>query len=218
MSNEVHQRVNFVLYRVPFFLEPGYIDKPADFWETHDTRMIRKFGSKEEFERVKAAHGLIPRGAEVGLDRSVGFTQENLTLRRQSSTLNAHRLIYFVTQEYSVSMAEELYNLLNKKHFTESGILNDTDLLLDSAEAVGADRRVCATFLESSRGKDAVLRTVDMVHELGIHSIPTLVVDGRYVVSGAARADEVANTLRQVIRDGNSISGKRMFDEIMRFD
>ena len=40
--------------------------KPDDFTETHDTRMIRKFGSKEEFERVKKAHGLIPEVERQG--------------------------------------------------------------------------------------------------------------------------------------------------------
>ena len=50
--------IRFVLVRVPFFLEPDYINKPADFWETHDSRMIRKFGSKAAFERVKKSHGL----------------------------------------------------------------------------------------------------------------------------------------------------------------
>ena len=134
--------IKFVLYRVPFFLEPEYNDKPPDFWEPHDTRMIRKFGSKEAFERVKSSHGLgniaqiysifpvvccsllihvyilliitvilgpglagglspVPRAAEVGLTESVGFTQTNLTKRRQSSTLDAHRLIYYVTEVYT---------------------------------------------------------------------------------------------------------------------
>ena len=39
----------------------------------------------------------VPRGAEVGLD-AVGFTQDNLTARRQSSTLRSHRLVYFVAR------------------------------------------------------------------------------------------------------------------------
>jgi hypothetical protein len=32
--------------------------KPDDWWEPHDTRMIRKFGSKERFLQVRQAHGL----------------------------------------------------------------------------------------------------------------------------------------------------------------
>ena len=45
----------------------------------------------------------VPRGAEVGLD-GVGFTQDNLTKRRQSSTLRSHRLVYFVAKVMSKCM------------------------------------------------------------------------------------------------------------------
>lgn len=90
--------IQFNIYRVPFFLEPDYIIKPNNFWESHDTRMIRKFGSKEAFERVKIQHRLVPRAMEAGLTESFGFTEENLSKRKQSSTLNAHRLIQYVTK------------------------------------------------------------------------------------------------------------------------
>lgn len=31
---------------------------PDDFSESHDARMLRKFGSMEKFERFKLTHGL----------------------------------------------------------------------------------------------------------------------------------------------------------------
>ena len=55
------------------------MNEPEDFTEPHNTRMVRKFGSQERFEQVKRSHGLIPRGAEVGLDASVGYTQADGT-------------------------------------------------------------------------------------------------------------------------------------------
>lgn len=50
--------VDFVLCRVPFFLEPMYLDEHDSFTESHETRMVRKFGSKEAFEKIKLAHDL----------------------------------------------------------------------------------------------------------------------------------------------------------------
>lgn len=91
-------KYQFRIYRVPFFLEPDYINKPNDFWESHDTRMIRKFGSREAFEQVKIQHRLVPRAREAGLTESMGFTEENLSKRKQSSTMNAHRLIQYVSK------------------------------------------------------------------------------------------------------------------------
>jgi hypothetical protein len=97
-DNNMQKKVNFILCRVPFFLEPGYNTKAENFWETHEKRMVRKFGSIEAFERVKASHGLIPRGEEVGLNSSMGYTEENLANRRQSSTLRSHCLVLYVSQ------------------------------------------------------------------------------------------------------------------------
>jgi predicted DsbA family dithiol-disulfide isomerase len=187
--------------RVPFFLEPTYISKPQDFWETHETRMIRKFGSKAAFDRVKAAHGLVPRAMEVGLDSSVGFDQDRLDQRRQSSTRRAHRLVQFIAKKYSFKDSEKVYDELNRRHFTEGGILNDMALLLDSCKQVGLNRKECEQFLLSHEGVDEILQTVDLVHSYGIHSIPTLIVDGKYMIDGAAHADDVIKILRQIIRD-----------------
>ena len=87
---------DFRLHRVPFLLEPRYMDEDDDFTEPHNTRMVRKFGSMERFEQVKKSHGLIPRGREAGLDESVGFTQKQLDKRVQSCTINSHRLVLYV--------------------------------------------------------------------------------------------------------------------------
>ena len=117
--------MEFKLVRVPFFLEPRYINYPQDFRESHEERMVRKFGSKAAFDRVKLAHGLIPRGAEAGLDASTGFTQEVLDKRIQSSTLNSHKLVLYVTQRHGSAVAEALYDQLNQRHFLHGGVLND---------------------------------------------------------------------------------------------
>lgn len=171
----------------------------------------------------------MPRAAEVGLDESIGFTQDNLSRRRQSSTLNAHRLIYYVTQKYSVTKAEQLYSVLNRKHFIEGGVLNDRNLLLEAVHEVGGiDISDCEQFLASNRGSAEVLQTVDAVQRLGIHSIPTLLIDGgQYILNGAVTADEIVRVLRSlldsIIRTGDSRTNeggerKRVFADILRFD
>lgn len=190
--------------------------KPEDFTETHDTRMIRKFGSKEEFERVKKAHGLIPRGREAGLTEEMGFTQDNLTLRIQSSTLNSHRLILFVANRFGLSKSEELYAVFNRKHFTEGGVLNDTNMLIDSLKEVGlegSDFEEAVTFLhDKNRGTKEVLELYERVQSMGIYSIPTLIVDGQYLINGAARANEVLDCLKKVAAAGGT--GKAIFSDI----
>jgi hypothetical protein len=114
IRQEYGAQFQFQIYRVPFFLEPGYLKQPENFWESHDTRMIRKFGSKQAFDRVKVQHQLVPRAQEAGLTEAMGFTEENLSKRRQSSTLNAHRLVQYVTKVFdhlSLSLSLSLLSL-----------------------------------------------------------------------------------------------------------
>ena len=196
--------VEFRVHRVPFFLEPGYMNQPEDFTEPHDTRMVRKFGSQAAFDRVKASHGLIPRGNEVGLDASIGYTQEALSRRVQSSTLASHRLVRFVAVRHGWRVSEELYSVLSRKHFLEAGVLNSKALLLEACTEVAAvDTAACQAFLDSDEGTQDVLDVYQHVTDMGINSIPTVVVNGKYLVNGAARADEYVDLFTQILQSSS---------------
>ena len=208
---------DFRLHRVPFLLEPRYMDEDDDFTEPHNTRMVRKFGSMERFEQVKKSHGLIPRGREAGLDESVGFTQKQLDKRVQSCTINSHRLVLYVSQ-FGLDKSEKLYSVLNRKHFIEAGILNDKKLLLESLKETGLteeELQLSIDFLkDESRGKQEVLQMYEKVQAMGIYSIPTLVVDRTYIVNGAARADEVLQVFNKLLKE--QPTEKRTFDQQIR--
>ena len=108
-------------------------------------------------------------------------------------------------QKYSREKSEELYDVLNRKHFIEGGVLNDLKLLLDAVDEVGLSREECSAFLCSHSGEREVIETVNRVHSLGIHSIPCLIIDGgRDVIDGAADTETVLFALRRVIADKTS--------------
>ena len=65
---------------------------------------------------------------------------------------------------------------------------------------------------DRERGKKEVLALSDRVLSLGIHSIPTLIVDSTLVISGAQRSDVVLTALRQAVDRGPT--GKRIFGDI----
>jgi len=188
--------------------------KPAGWTEPHNTRMVRKFGSMARFEEVKRRHGLIPRGGEVGLDATCDWTQLQLDKRVQSSTLNSHRLILYVAQRLGWARGEALYAILNRKHFLEAGVLNDRAMLAAALEETfegreGAELDAALRFLDSTRGTDEVLAHWDRVQSLGIHSIPTLIVDAKHTTSGAARSGEILQLLERVVRERGPSGGKR---------
>jgi hypothetical protein len=72
-------------------------------------------------------------------------------------------------QEYSLEKSEQLYEVLNRKHFMEGCLLNDVAVLMEALEEIGdVDVAACELFLRSSDGVVAVLRTVDLVHSMGM--------------------------------------------------
>ena len=171
--------------------------------------MVRKFGSLQAFERFAASHGLVPRSNEVGL----GWTQECLSERTQSATLRSHRLVQWVAHRHGAETAEALYAELNRRHFTEGAALNDPSVLTDAAAAVGLGRQEAAAFVKSKEGEAEVISAYERTQELGIHSIPTLVVDGAVMLSGASRADEVETALRGI----QNPTGTQLFAEYLAF-
>ena len=50
----------------------------------------------------------------------------------------SHRLVQLVTKTLGVNAAENMYNDLNQKHFEGGVKLNDREMLLEAAVAVGA--------------------------------------------------------------------------------
>ena len=192
------------LHRVPFFLEPDYA---PGYRESHQTRMVRKFGSAERFEAFKKGHGLVPRAAEVGVE----WTEQQLSARVQSSTLRSHRLVQWVSKRYGIGAAEALYTAMGRRHFSEGGVLDDLEMLMAAVGEVDAiDVEKARVFLGSDEGVEAILAAVALVGRLNIHSIPTLIVDGQFVLDGGCVADEVEEALRNV-HEGGGPSGKRIF-------
>ena len=59
------------------------------------------------------------------------------------------------------------------------------------------------------QGKDKVLEMWARVKSLGIDSIPTLLVDARFMLNGAVPAGEIFETL---VRASKDPSGERVFE------
>jgi predicted DsbA family dithiol-disulfide isomerase len=54
----------------------------------------------------------------------------------------------------------------------------------------------------------------ERVQEVGVNGIPTLIVDGKYSVNGAAPAEEFLQILKKVYKDG--ITGTLLFPTMIK--
>ena len=151
---------------------------------------------KEKLEAGFKNHDLDGRGAEVS--PPIKFSR----YRVASSTMQSHRLIHYVSQKHSFEKVEELYAILNHCHHEEGRPLNDETMLIEAATQVGLEKTEVATFLKGTEGKEDILRKVREVHDSGIHSIPTFIIDnpnGRpYVISGAQRKEIFVNCFEKI--------------------
>ena len=108
----------------------------------------------------------------------------------------------------SLEAAEALYAEFNRRHFFEGGALNDLTLLLDAvAEVPGLDVEEGRAFLRTNAGTKEILSKIERVHDAGINGIPTLIIDGRFVLNGAAHSDEICEALRSISKP----SGGKLF-------
>ena len=186
--------VAFDVYRVPFFLEPDY-PTGEEFEESNRDRLVKKWGGQTQWEAQKRNHRLKERGLEAGIEKF------NLD-RKASNTVASHVLVQWAATVYGLEKSEAVYDILNRVHFVEGRKLNDRALLVAVAYEAGLDGDAAELYLSSGKGADDVRRVYNRVQQMGVHSIPTFVIDGgRFVMSGAAHASELEATLRKIERE-----------------
>ncbi len=116
------------------------------------------------------------------------------------NTFAAHKLLRWALAEQGPEAQTRLKVALLKAHFQQRRNVSDRDVLLDvaatesfdrarAAEALDDEALAIATRLEEQRGREA-----------GINSVPSFVVDGKYLIQGAREPEDYANMLRQVAR------------------
>mmetsp|Transcript_8035 Transcript_8035/g.19602 ORF Transcript_8035/g.19602 Transcript_8035/m.19602 type:complete len:230 (+) Transcript_8035:132-821(+) len=197
--------VGFCVLRVPFFLEPEY---PTDesFGETNRVRLVRKWGGQANWQVQKARHGLQERGLQVGIKH---FNLDRVA----SSTLASHRIVQWMTKKHGITAAESLYNDLNFRHFEQGEKLNHRTMLVAAAEKAGADPVEAEAFLASNDGFAQIEAAQQYLRKMGVNSIPTFILGGKKMVSGAMHGAELVAHLRQFEKEGNA--GNSVFGEIL---
>ncbi len=154
----------------PFQLNPNMPPEGMDRREY----LERKFGGKEAAWQVyedirKAAKG---DGLKLRLDK----------ITRTPNTVNAHRLIHWAGIE---GVQNETVAALFIANFEEGKDISDPALLADIAESVGMEREVALRLLASDADRDETIAEDAKAREMGVQGVPTFLIDGQYVVTGA---------------------------------
>lgn len=154
----------------PFQLNP---DMPAEGMDRREY-LERKFGGKAAAVQV---YGDIQKAAEadglkVKLDR----------ITRTPNTINAHRLIHWAGIE---GVQNEAMAALFIANFEEGKDISSPAVLADIAASVGMDRAATERLLASDAEIAETRAADENAREMGVQGVPTFLIDGQYVVTGA---------------------------------
>ena len=166
----------------PFQLNP---DMPAEGWDRKEYR-IQKFGSWEKSQAMDAR--ITETAAGIGLE----FHLDRLT--RTPNTVNAHRAIWLAGQH---GVQDAVLEALFKLYFVDGGDLGDVALLTETAAAAGLDRAALEAMYAGDEGRDVVLRGDAAARQGGISGVPSFLMGGYLLFSGALPAEQMADAFAQ---------------------
>lgn len=167
----------------PFELNP---DMPPE-GEAVGDHVARKYGVSPD--QAKAAGGRIrAAAAEVGLDLS-GRSD------RLYNSFDAHRLLHWAAGH---GRQVALKKALLAAYFTRAADITDPALLVAAASEAGLDTDEAAAIIAGDRYADDVRRAEAHWRDEGVMSVPTFILDGRFVVQGAQSPDRLEKALRRL--------------------
>ena len=170
----------------PFELNPDMAPEGENIVE----HIGKKYGSTPE-QSAQNREMIRQRAGSVGFDMRMDETS------RIWNTFDAHRLLHWAG-ETAPDRQKTLKQALFRIHFTEGRNLTDAGELTDAAEAAGLDRAEAAEVLASDRYVQAVRAEQALWRQRGISSVPAIVVEGKYLISGGQPAEVFEQALRKI--------------------
>jgi predicted DsbA family dithiol-disulfide isomerase len=128
----------------------------------------------------------------------VGFTMAMTDESRIYNTFDAHRLLHWAELE---GRQAELKHALFDAYFTEGKSPSDHDVLVAAATKAGLDGEAARGILESDRFAAEVREAEHLWQSRGITSVPAVVIDERYLISGGQPPEVFEQALRKIAAD-----------------
>lgn len=174
------------IHMQPFELNPGMAPEGQNL----DEHLLQKYGATpDQFAATREA--IRARGEELG------FTFRMDRRNRIYNTFDAHRLLHWAGIE---GRQTALKHALFKIYFTEGKAPSEHAVLIEAAREAGLDPDAAAEVLTEGLYADEVRELEQRYTGAGIHAVPAVVVNGRYLIQGGQPVEVYAETLRNIAR------------------
>ena len=179
---ELEGEIEAELHFQPFELNPELGPEGEDLFE----HLSQKYGlDREQFEANEQA--LVARGA------AVDFVFDTAKRTRTYNSFDAHRLLHWAGLK---GRQRALKHALLRACFTEGRDIGSHDVLADVATQAGA-REV----LSSGSYAGDVREHERFYQAQGIRSVPSIIVNDRYLIQGGQPPDVFTETLRRIVAE-----------------
>lgn len=159
----------------PFELNPTM---PADGADRSEY-MLQKFGTAD-------INQMQNRLSRAGGENGVKFNFD--LIKRVPNTFNAHRLIWYAEKH---GKQHDLSEILFRNYFVDGKDIGKIEVLLEAAIEAGLPEEGVTQFLNGNDGVAEVREEENYGRSLGIHAVPTFVLNGEVIASGAVPPDEL---------------------------
>ncbi|CRN03567.1 MULTISPECIES: DsbA family oxidoreductase [Pseudomonas] len=186
LGAEVQAEIHFQ----PFELNPKMPPEGQNIVE----HISEKYGSSAEESQANRAR-IRDMGAELGF----AFRTDGQS--RIYNTFDAHRLLHWAGLE---GLQYNLKEALFKAYFTDGQDPSDHKTLAIIAQSLGLDPQRTAEILASDEYAAEVREQEKLWLTRGVTSVPTIVFNDQYAVSGGQPAEAFVGAIRQIITESKN--------------
>ena len=169
----------------PFELNPTMGPEGADAAEY----LSEKYGLSSEQLATNRAR-IAERGAAEGFRFG--------TRSHVWNTFDAHRLLFWAGAEGPAGAQRALKRALLKAYHGDDRNIGSADVLVELAAAAGLPAARAREVLERGEFADEVRQAERFWQEIGIHSVPAVIVDRKHLISGGQPSAVFEQALRQI--------------------
>jgi predicted DsbA family dithiol-disulfide isomerase len=186
---ELSDKVNFEVHFRPFELNPNMPHGGQDAIE----HLTEKYGLTAEQVKVNQAN-IRTKALEAGF----AFHPEGR--KRVYNTFDAHRLLYWAGKEYDLQKQAALKKELLNTYFCLAVSLDDPENVLDAVMRAGLDKDRAQEVLKGNEYSKEVRDEEATYTSAGISSVPSIIIDGQYLLQGAQPPETFVNAFEQMMK------------------
>ena len=167
-------------------------------------------GGQEVIEHLTEKYGISPEQVRANQAQirakaiEAGFEFHPEGRKRVYNTFDSHRLLYWASTELGLAEQGRLKTELLKTYFCLAVDLDDQKNLLDAVMRAGLDPTRAAQVLADNEFAQDVREEEQLYTSLGIHSVPSIILNNQYLVQGAQPPESFIGAFEQLLEKADS--------------